>query len=171
MNIVTFFTSTTTSTNLAQSNWYLILLFMILGSIAACLVLFMFTKNPKEWQHVSLAKEMNTTGKLKDLAESIKAISAKQTGYLPIQGLIKRLFFEKVKSIRGLSDAQMQMLYKNDQGMLQTHINDAAIIEWIVSATPQQQGFHFFEKEKKKTRDQTMINLKNILEKMEAWNK
>ncbi len=156
--------------NLAATNWYLVLLFMILGSIAVCLLLFMMTKNPKEWQHTSQVKEMQTTGRLKDLAESIKTMSGKQSRFLPVQGLIKRLFFEKVKSIRNLSDEEMQKLYKNDSETLQKYIKDKEIVEWLITSSAQrQQTSRFFRKEK--TQDQTVTNLNRIVEKMEVWAK
>jgi hypothetical protein len=153
-------------------SWYFFLLLMILGGITVCLVLIISSKNPKEWRHVSLVHDERQKGNLKTLADSIKMLPWNYEGYSPVRRLMKREFFEKIKSMRGLTEEQVNKLYQNDSVTLRTYVKDPELLQWLMNQYPgrEKQGFfNAFQKEKVEKKNQYQMELIRILEKMEMW--
>ena len=145
---------------------------MILGGITVCLVLIMSSKNPKDWRHVSRVHEENYKGNVKTLADSIKMLPVNYEGYSPVRSLMKRLFFEKIKSMRGLTEEEMNKLYQNDSMMLRTYVKDPELLQWLMNQYPKKEKrgvFDAFQKEKVEKKSQYQMELTTILEKMEKW--
>jgi hypothetical protein len=145
---------------------------IILGGIAVSLLLLMLSKNPKDWRHTSMIHEEKQKGNLRTLAESIKMLPPSYEGYSPVRGLMKRLFFEKITVLRGISDEELKKLYKNDPVTLNKYIKDPDLIQWLKNphSTKEQQGtFDFLQKERVEKKNQYQTELMKILEKMEKW--
>ena len=155
-----------------QISWYLLLLLMILGGIAVSLVLIMLSKNPKEWRHISRVHDEKQIGNLKTLAESIKMLPVSYEGYSPARGLMQRIFFEKIKLLRGLPDEDLKKLYRNDATTLKKYVKDPELIQWLLHQYPKSEKkgvFDFFQTERVGKKNQYQMELKKILEKMEKW--
>ncbi len=155
-----------------QISWYLLLLIMILGGIAVSLVLIMLSKNPKNWRHFSLVHDEKQKGNLKTLAESIKMLPMSYDGYSPVRGLMQRIFYEKIKLMKGLSDEDQKKLYQNDTYTLKKYVKDPELIQWLLHQHPhtEMKGvFGFFQTERAGKKNQHQMELKKILEKMEKW--
>ncbi len=155
-----------------QTSWYLLLLVMILGGIAVSLVLIMLSKNPEEWHHISLVQDEKQKGDLKTLAESIKMLPVSYDGYSPVRGVMQRLFYEKIKLMKGMSEEDQKKLYRNDTNTLKKYIKDPELIQWLLHQHPytEKKGvFDFFKTEKVGKKNQRQMELKKILEKMEKW--
>lgn len=136
------------------------------------LLLFMFSKNPKDWRHVSLIHEGKQQGNLRTLAQSIKMLPPSYEGYSPVRGLMIRLFFEKMTVLRGVSDEELKKLYDNDPATLNKYIKDPELIQWLKNphVRKEQQGaFDFLQRERGASRIHYQADLMKILEKMEKW--
>jgi hypothetical protein len=154
-----------------QISWYLLLFLMILGGIAVSLVLIMLSKNPKNWRHISLVHDEKQKGSLKTLAESIKMLPMSYEGYSPVRGLMQRIFYEKIKLMKGLPDEDQKKLYRNDTYTLKNYIKDPELIQWLLHQHPHTEKgvFGFFQTERVGKKNQRQTELKKILEKMEKW--
>jgi hypothetical protein len=155
-----------------QINWYLFIFITILGGITICLLLIMFSKDPKEWRHVSLVHDEKQKGNLKTLADSIKMLPVNYEGYAPVRGLMKRLFFEKIISLKGLPVDDVKKLYQNDSTTLKKYVKDPELLQWLLSQNPRREKQGFFDmsqKEKAEKKNQYQMELVNIVEKMEKW--
>jgi len=156
----------------AQMSWYLFLFIILLGGIAVSLVLLMLSKNPVDWHHHSRVYEEKRRGNLKTLAESIKLLPLSYEGYAPVRGLMRRLFFEKIVLLRGVSDEDFKKLNLNDAEMLSKYVRDPELIQWLKNPsfhTKQRGVFGFFGQEKVEKKSQYQMELLKILEKMEKW--
>ncbi|MCX6671736.1 MAG: hypothetical protein NTX92_07440 [Euryarchaeota archaeon] len=144
---------------------------MILGGIAVSLVLIMLSKNPKNWRHISLVHDEKQKGSLKTLAESIKMLPMSYEGYSPVRGLMQRIFYEKIKLMKGLSDEDQKKLYRNDTNTLKKYVKDPELIQWLLHQHPHTEMgvFGFFQTERVGGKNQRQMELKKILEKMEKW--
>ncbi len=132
----------------------------------------MLSKNPKDWRHTSLIYEETQRGDLGTLARSIKMLPPTYEGYGPVRGLMKRLFFEKMKVLRRISEAELTKLYENDPVTLNKYIKDQELILWLRESPirNKQQGlFESFQKERGERKMHYQTDLMKILEKMEKW--
>jgi hypothetical protein len=155
-----------------QISWYLLLLVLSLGGIAVSLVLIMLSKNPEDWRHISLVKDEKQKGNLNALAESIKLLPVSYDGYSPVRGVMQRVFYEKIKLMKGLSDEDQKKLYRNDTNILKKYVKDPELIQWLLHQNPHSENkgvLDFFQTERVGKKNRHQMELKKILEKMEKW--
>jgi hypothetical protein len=132
----------------------------------------MLSKNPKDWRHTSLVRNEKQQGKLQTLAESIKNLPQSYEGYSPVRALMRRILFEKIKALRGLSDEDLKRLYQNDAEMLRKYVKDPELIQWLTEQFPRttvQAVLGSFRRGRGMKHQRYQMELTHILEKMEKW--
>ncbi len=147
--------------------WYFLLFVFLIGSIVAVIVLMSYSKKPDEWKHTSVVGDYYSSGRLKDLAESIKLTPAMYTYDTPVKRFAQTIFFQKIGSVHTLSEKELQKLYQKDKQTLERYIPDKELVMWILNNQPPPKRKGWFSGESKK--DQYLLKLKAMIEKMEAW--
>ena len=151
-------------------SWYVFILVLVLGAIAISLLLLMLSKNPKDWRHHSLLSEDKNIGRLKDLAESIKAAPVDYSEYAPVRVLMKRLFLERLRT-RGATDEELQKMLRNDQATMQKFVRDPELCGWLCGEKKEKIRFHLFSRDGGKQKELYLLQLNRMLDKMEDWEK
>jgi hypothetical protein len=153
--------------------WYFLLFLFIIGIVFASIVLLIYSKKPEDWKHESVTENFEETGRLKDLAGSIKLSSADYSTSAPINNLIKTVFFEKVYSVKGsFSSEEYKDLYGKDRGRLMEILGDGKIVDWILDFNEKKtRGISggFLGKNYVSKKGRYLNELNNVLDKMEAW--
>lgn len=160
-----------TTTGHDPNIWSFFLFLFIIGSVFAIIVLLSYSKKPDDWQHKSVISDYYVSGKLKDLAESIKVTPVDYQSDTPIKKLVQNLFFEKIRSIRSLSLEELEKLTgKKDRKTLEEIVQDTEIVDWILNVPKNQEKSQgFFKKDSVSKKEQYFMDLRSMVEKMEAW--
>lgn len=154
------------------SLWNFFLFIFIIGSIAAIFVLLSYSKKPEDWQHKSAIREYYASGRLKDLGESIKLTPVDYSDDAPLRKLIRTMFYEKIRSVYGLSAEEIQGLNVKNKKKLEEIIQDKEIVDWILNVKKKEDKswLHgIFNKSGISGKEQYLMDINSILEKMEAW--
>jgi hypothetical protein len=146
--------------------WNMLLLFSIIGAIIAIIVLFGYSKKPDDWKHESKIEGYYSPGKLRNLAESIKVSPIDYGDDAPMRKLVQTVFFDKVRSNCGLSGEEILKLKEKDKNKLREVIKDDEIVDWIYNIK-KKKG----KKDKMDKKEKYLMDVNQILDKMEAWGK
>ncbi len=149
--------------------WNFLLFVFLIGSIIAIIMLMNYSKKPDEWKHKSVVGEYYSSGRLKDLAESIKLTPATYVQDTPIKHFVQTIFFQKIGSVQGLSEKELEKLHQKDKQTLERYIPDKELVMWILNNQPPPKRGGWFTREDGSKKDQYLLKLKTMVEKMEAW--
>lgn len=152
------------------NTWNFFLFLFIIASVFAIIVLLSYSKKPNDWQHKSVVTGYYSSGRLKDLAESIKITSVDYYHDTPIKRFAQNLFFQKVQSVRGLLPEEFEKLTQKDRTTLEVNVQDKEIVDWILNVRQNQaKSSSWFKKGEPSKKDQYLMDLKIMVDKMEAW--
>jgi len=160
----------TTTTSHDPNIWNLFFILFLIGGIITVIVLFKYSKKPNDWRHKSVINDYYVSGRLKDLAESIKVTPVDYRYDSSLKKFIQTLFFQKIQSVRGLSTEEFEKLTKKDRKTMEEIIQDKEIVDWIQNVQRKQdkpQGL--FKKGGMNKKEQYLVDLKSMVEKMEVW--
>jgi len=151
--------------------WNVFLLLFFIGVIFGSILLYFHSKNPMDWKHESLFEGHTTAGRLHDLAESMELNIIDAWFDAPIQRLLRSIFFDKFRSVKGVSLNELINLQTRDNARLRQIIGDAELAEWIVNGSAHKKGinYSFFQKDSIDKKEKNLKELNHILEKMETW--
>lgn len=149
--------------------WNFLLFVFLIGSIIAIMVLIHYSKKPDEWKHKSVVGEYYSSGRLKDLADSIKLTPTTYVHDTPIKHFVQTIFFQKIGSIQQLSGKELEKLHQKDKQTLERYITDDELVMWILNNQPPPKRGGWFNTKDGNKKDQYLLKLKAMIEKMEAW--
>ena len=147
--------------------WNVFLLFFIISGVAVAIILYLNSKKPEDWKHESIIDSGNYSGRLRDLAKSIKINSVDEDQRIHLKKLIQSIYFEKFRSIRGVSPEELMDLNTKDRVRLRQIIGDEEIADWVLGIKKKKSIF--VKKEKIKKKEKYLMDINSILDKMEAW--
>ena len=81
---------------------------------------------------------------------------------------MQSIFFEKFRSIRGVSPEELMDLKTKDRTRLHQIIGDDEITDWILGIKKKKEGF-LVKREKIGRKEKYLMDINSILDKMEAW--
>ena len=169
LNCVSFFILAV-NTSIDSLIWNVLLLLFIVGGIIGALILYLYSKKPEDWKHESKIDGQYYSGRLKGLAESIKINPVDESSDAPIKKLIQTIFFEKFRSIRGVSPEELMDLKTKDRVRLRQIIGDEEIADWILDVKKKKENKKYFlQRDKIGKKEKHLMNINSILDKMEAW--
>jgi len=150
--------------------WNFFLFVFLIGSVIALIILNSYSKKPDEWKHKSVVRDYYSSGRLKDLAESIKLTPATYAYDTPIKRFAQTIFFQKIGAVQGLSWKELEKLHQKDKQILERYIHDEELITWILNnQPPPKKSGGWFDHGSESKKDQYLVKLKTMVEKMEAW--
>jgi len=169
LNSVSFFILAA-NTSIDSLIWNVFLLLFIVGGSIGAVILYLYSKKPEDWKHESKIDGGYNTGKLKSLAESIKINPIDGSSIAPVKRLIQTIFFEKFRSIRGVSPEELMDLKTKDKVRLRQIIGDEEIADWILDVKQKKENReYFFKREKIGKKERYLMDINSVLDKMEAW--
>jgi hypothetical protein len=123
-------------------------------------MLYLFSKKPEDWKHESKTDGGYNSGRLKDLAESIRKNPINENSVATLKNLIQTSFFEKYRLIKGVSPEELMDFKTKDRVRLRQIIGDEEIADWILDV-----------KKRGRKKEKYLMDINSILDKMEAWGK
>jgi esterase/lipase superfamily enzyme len=154
--------------------WFFFLALLIIAAIIVSAIIYYFSQKPDEWEHIPLFDEEFQGGRLKYFSDTIKNSNYNFSDSSMIKNHIKMLFFEKIRSIHGISTYDLNQMKEKDPQKLKNLINDKEISNWIIQSKKIEKKEKFFDrfKEDKNLKKQEFFNdMNKILDKMELWGK
>ena len=150
--------------------WNVLLLLFVVGGIVGAIILYLCSKKPEDWKHESKIDGGYNSGRLKSLAQSIKINPVDEGDYAPAKRLIQTIFFEKFRSIHGVSPAELMDLKTKDEVRLRQIIGDEEIADWILDVKQKKESReYFFKRVKIGKKERYLMDINSVLDKMEAW--
>ncbi|MBN2065704.1 MAG: hypothetical protein JW771_02730 [Candidatus Thermoplasmatota archaeon] len=149
--------------------WYFLLFIFFIGSIVALIILMRYSRTPDEWKHTSVIGGYYSAGRLKDLAESVKLTPASYVHDTPIKQFVQTIFFQKIGSVYGISENELQKLYQKDKQTLEQYVHDKELVMWILNNQPPPKRGGWFTRGSENKKNQYLLTLKAMVKKMEAW--
>jgi hypothetical protein len=151
-------------------SWIFFIVILIVSGLILGALFISFSNKPTDWEHLPLTDEFFSGGRLDNISNSIKN-SSDQSDFWPIKNQIENLFYEKIRSTRGMTIEEIFEMKNRYPDKLEDIIHDKEISDWIFNVKPEEKkGFFDFlrsDKEEKKQKNLSKFNL--ILDKMEAW--
>ena len=170
LNSVSFFILAA-NTSIDSLIWNVLLLLFVVGGIIGAMILYLYSKKPEDWKHESKIDGGYNSGRLKSLAQSIKINPIDESSTAPAERLIQTIFFEKFRSIRGVSPAELMDLKTKDEVRLRQIIGDEEIADWILGIKKKKENkkYGFLKREKIGKKERYLMDINSVLDKMEAW--
>jgi len=158
------------NTSIDSLIWNVFLLLFIVGGSLGAVILYLYSKKPEDWKHESKIDGGYNTGRLKRLADSIKINPIDESSIAPVKRLIQTIFFEKFRSIRGVSPEELMDLKTKDKVRLRQIIGDDEIADWILDVKQKKENREYFlKREKIGKKERYLMDINSVLDKMEAW--
>jgi hypothetical protein len=148
--------------------WRTFILFFIVGAIIISLILYLYSKKPDDWKHESKIDGGYCPGRLKDLAESIKINPNDQTSDVSAKKLIQDIFFEKFRTLRGVSIDELMDLKTKDRVRLRQIVGDEEIADWILNIKKKKVN-SLLKRNKIGKKEKYLMEINSVLDKMGAW--
>ena len=161
----------TTAASDDPAAWGLFLFIFIICSIGALIITLNFSKKAEDWQHKSAVGDYYASGRFKDLAESIRLTPIDFHSTSPLKNLIETAFYERIRSTRGLSDKEIQEIFSKNKNVMDEIIQDKEIVDWILNIRKKEEKWisRIFNKSKISKKEQYLMDINSILDKMEVW--
>jgi len=159
------------NTSIDSLIWNVLLLLFVVGGIVGAIILYLYSKKPEDWKHESKIDGGYHSGRLKSLAQSLKINPIDEGDYAPAKRLIQTIFFEKFRSIRGVSPVELMDLKTKDEVRLRQIIGDEEIADWILGITKKKEHkkFGFLKRDEIGKKEKYLMDINSVLDKMEAW--
>ena len=158
------------NTSIDSIMWNVFLFLFIIGGIIATIIIYQYSKKPEDWKHKSKIDGQYLSGRLKGLAESIKINPIDESSNAQVKRLIQTIFFEKFRSVRGVSPEELMDLKTKDKVRLRQIIGDEDIADWILDVKQKKENKDFFlKREKIGKKERYLMDINSVLDKMEAW--
>ena len=152
--------------------WYFFLFFLLIIGIVAGVLIFYYSKNPKDWEHIPTIDDYFAPGKLQYFAESMKMMPVDYSDTSSMKEYIQIIFFEKIRASHGISVRELFKLKEQNPNKLSEIIKDKEIIDFIYNFEKKEEKiglFNYFKKDKINLREKYFKDINLILEKMEVW--
>lgn len=152
--------------------WYFFIIFLVVVSIITGVLIILYSKMPKNWEHYSTIDQYYSPGKLRYFTESMKMMPVDYSDSSSLKEYIQIIFFEKVREIYGISARELFELKEKNPKKLAEIINDKEIIDFILNFDKKEKKVGFFEglgENKNELRKKYFKDLELILDKMEVW--
>ena len=158
------------NTSIDSLIWNVFLMLFIVGGSIGAVILYLYSKKPEDWKHESKIDGGYNTGRLKNLADSIKINPIDESSTAPVKRLIQTIFFEKFRSIRDVSPMELMDLKTKDKVRLRQIIGDEEIADWILDVKQKKENReYFFKRAKIGKKERYLMDINSVLDKMEAW--
>jgi len=146
--------------------WMFLIVAFIIFILIATILLFKYSKKPKNWTHSSLTED-SYTGILRDLSDSIKSEKKLSQFCSSIDETLMMMFFKKIENLKDVPYDRLIDMRKNNSHQLYEIIKDGDIINWIEKIEKEEKT----DKIKRINKQKYLKEIKIILDKMEAWGK
>ena len=156
--------------NSSDFTWIIFIVILIISGLILGALLFSFSNQPKDWEHIPLTDNFFSGGRLNNITKIIK-YSPDQGEYWPIKNQIETLFFEKVCETHGITPEEIYVLKKRDPNKLRNIIKDKEISDWIFNVKQEEKKrlFDFLRTNKEEEKQKNISKISSILDKMEMW--
>jgi len=152
--------------------WYFFLIFLFVFGIVIGILILIYSKNPMNWEHKPMIDEYYLPGKLRQLSDSIKIMPVDYSDNSSMNEYIQLVFFEKIRSLYGISTRELLNMKLNNPNKLKEIIDDKEILDFILNFQKKEEKTKFrdyFKKDKLNVRKKYFDDLNNVLNKMEVW--
>ena len=156
-----------TDNEIGPALWYFSIILLIIVGVLLIILLFIRSKQPENWEHKPLTESGYMKGNLTNLAESIRSNSADYSNNSPMKNHIEMMFFEKIRTVHGFSIGEIVEMKHKYPNKLRAVINDDEISNWILDVEGNSDQKLFRRNKNKK--EMFLIELNNVLNKMETW--
>ena len=150
--------------------WNIILALFIIAGILAGIILFIFSKKPKDFRHMPKIEGRYLSGKLRGLVNSISLSGVDYSDKAFLKTTVEKIFFEKIGQNQGLLTQELIELKKKNPNKLKKIINNEEITEWILNSKNKKikPSEHPHGKKTSK-KERYLMDINDVLDKMEAW--
>lgn len=173
-NINLQFAHTVLATNYSFDSllWNFFLVIFIIGGIILSVFLIVFSTKPENWEHESYKEDNFPPGRLDFYANNINFQASEHQDSLPLKNHIEMLFFEKLRSVHGLTQENIYDMKLRNPQALRNLIADDEISSFIFNDKVKSENkgfFNIFKLNKKEKKDKFLLEINKVLDKMEVW--
>lgn len=145
--------------------WIASIIAFIIIIIIGLILLTLLSKKPENWEHKPVINNYYSSGQVKSLTDSLKMMNPNYNNR-SLKDFINSIFYEKVRSTYGLTFEQLEDYKIKNRKKLEQMIQNKKISEWIFNDEKQSSLKRGIGR-----KEQFLLEIESIIDKMEMWGK